>query len=160
MVDAAQSDVPEVKSTKIPFIAAIAMLLAGIIFGLYIAYSGILAAVTAPSPPQNDAKAETTDELAFVALDPIVVSIVDDQNRYLLKFVGSLDVNPAAIAEIELLKPRIADILNGYLRALTLEDIEQPAALIKIRSHLLHRVRVVAGEQNINDLLIVEFVMN
>jgi len=77
-----------------------------------------------------------------------------------LRFVGSLEVSPDAVGEVEILKPRITDILNGYLRALELEDFEEPAALLRIRSQLLHRVMIVAGEDRIRDLLIIEFVIN
>lgn len=98
--------------------------------------------------------------LTFVPLDPLLISIKDGTDDRILRFVAQLDVNPRAVSEIENIKPRIVDILNGYLRALEIKDLEAPAALMKIRSQMLHRVRIVAGENRINDLLIMEFVLN
>ena len=56
--------------------------------------------------------------------------------------------------------PPIIDVLNGYLRALEVTDIEDPAALTRLRSQMLRRAQVVAGPERINDLLIMEFVLN
>lgn len=154
----------ETKTSKLPIFLGIVMMLAGAGGGFLISQSGAQSNTSAENKPESEknktAPSSEVANLAFVPLDPIVASFSEGQNRRLLKFVGNLDVDPAAVAEVEILKPRIADILNGYLRALELEDLEEPAALLKIRSQLLHRVRIVAGEDRINDLLIVEFVIN
>ena len=90
----------------------------------------------------------------------MLITLSNGSDRQLLRFTAQLDVNPSAVEEVEKIKPRIIDILNGYLRALEVEDLEAPAALIKIRSQMLHRVRIVAGENRVNDLLVMEFVLN
>ena len=56
--------------------------------------------------------------------------------------------------------PRILDMLNGYLRAVAVNELERPAALVRIRSHLLRRVQIITGEGRIRDFLITEFVLN
>ncbi len=56
--------------------------------------------------------------------------------------------------------PRVVDVLNGYLRALEIQDIESAAALTRLRAQMLRRVQIVAGPGRINDLLIMEFVLN
>lgn len=148
------------KGGKVLFlITALAMIL-GIAGGGWVNMSGIISSGMSEPTFEEAAISQDAAMPAFVMLDPIVVSLKDGDERFLLKFVGSLDVTPQSLTEVEALKPRIADIINGYLRALELEDFEKPAALLQIRSHLLHRVRLVAGENRIKDLLVIEFVIN
>ena len=59
-----------------------------------------------------------------------------------------------------LLKPRVMDVLNGFLRAVEVQELEDPAALIRLRAQMLRRIQIVVGEGRVNDLLIVEFVLN
>ena len=59
-----------------------------------------------------------------------------------------------------LLRPRILDVLNGYLRAVEVAELEDPSALVRLRAQMLRRIQVVAGEGRVNDLLISEFVLN
>ena len=56
--------------------------------------------------------------------------------------------------------PRILDVLNTYLRAVEVRDLEQPASLARLRAQMLRRVQVVTGEGRVRDLLITEFVLN
>ena len=165
MADIAEVDdqVPEERS-KLPVIVAVLTSLLGAAGGYFAVNAGIFGAPeesTSQVKPQNrTAPTSEVQDLVFVQLDPIIISFSRGNERRLLRFVGSLEVVPSSVGEVEILKPRIVDILNGYLRALEIEDLEEPAALYKIRSQLLHRVRIVAGEDRINDLLVVEFVLN
>ena len=61
---------------------------------------------------------------------------------------------------VETVQPRVVDVLNSYLRAVKVADLEDPSALVRLRSQMLRRVQVVAGPGNVNDLLVMEFVMN
>jgi flagellar FliL protein len=56
--------------------------------------------------------------------------------------------------------PRIQDVLNTYLRAVDVEDLEEPAALLRLRAQMLRRVQVVVGDGPVRDLLVTEFVLN
>jgi len=58
------------------------------------------------------------------------------------------------------LKPRIVDVLNGYLRAVTFAEMADPNALARLRGQMLRRIQVVTGEGRVKDLLIMEFVLN
>ena len=98
--------------------------------------------------------------LAFVPLDPFVVSLRDGSTNALLRFTAQLEVADGASAEVEAIKPRIMDVLNGYLRAVDLEDLASATALDRLRGQMLRRVQVVAGAGNVKDLLIIEFVLN
>ncbi len=164
MTDAAELEVPPPpKKSKLPLILGFVLLLAGAGGGFTLVKIGIIggktnevagdSTETSNIPPENE-------DVAFVPLDPMVITLSSGSDRQLLRFTAQLDVNPAAVEEVEKIKPRIIDILNGYLRALEVEDLEAPAALIKIRSQMLHRVRIVAGENRVNDLLVMEFVLN
>jgi flagellar FliL protein len=97
---------------------------------------------------------------AFVTLDPIIVNLPEGSARSFLRFAGSLEVVPGTEAEVETIKPRIMDVLNGFLRSLTLEDVSDPTALTRLRSQMLRRIQVVDGGDRIRDLLIIEFVVN
>lgn len=165
MADMADDDNQfEEKKSKSSIIAATFTILIGAVVGYFSVDLGFIGAPKTADVqqdfPNRTAPTSEIADLAFVPLDPIIISFSRGNQRQLLRFVGNLEVDPAAISEVEILKPRIIDILNGYLRALQLEDLEEPAALLKIRSQLLHRVKIVAGEERINDLLIVEFVLN
>ena len=55
--------------------------------------------------------------------------------------------------------PRVLDVLNTYLRAVEVRDLEEPSSLVKLRAQMLRRVQVVTGEGKVRDLLITEFVL-
>ena len=76
--------------------------------------------------------------------------------RHLL-FRAEMEVNPDYKSEVTTLLPRVVDVLNGYLRALDISDIEAPSALTRLRAQMLRRVQIVAGPGRVNDLLIVSF---
>jgi flagellar FliL protein len=54
----------------------------------------------------------------------------------------------------------VLDVLNTYLRAVQARDIEDPAALARLRAQMLRRIQVVTGDGQVRDLLITEFVLN
>ena len=56
--------------------------------------------------------------------------------------------------------PRVLDVLNTYLRAVEVRDLEQPSSAARLRAQMLRRVQVVTGEGRVRDLLVTEFVMN
>ena len=61
---------------------------------------------------------------------------------------------------MEELLPRVTDVLNGYLRAVSVEKLEEPTALIMLRAQMLRRIQIITGEGRVRDLLIMEFVLN
>ncbi len=96
----------------------------------------------------------------FVALDPLVISLPGSNGRDHLRFAAQLEVVPNRAEEVAAIKPRIIDVLNGYLRAVEIETLEDPTALTRMRAHMLRRIQVVAGEGRVKDLLIMEFVLS
>lgn len=127
--------------------------------GFYATYAGLIlggkdTATTAPTAP------EALPDIAFVPVDPVVISLGRAGGNRHLRMTAQLEVARPHAAEVQLLAPRILDVLNGYLRAIDLSQIEDPAALLRIRAQLLRRIQIVTGEGRVRDLLITEFVVN
>lgn len=153
-------DAPKKKS-KLPLIIGLVLMLALGGGGFYAVYSGL---ILGPAHPETEAHGDETTpeplpEIAFVPLDPMVISLNGSSARH-LRFSAQLEVPLAHQKEVEHLKPRVMDVLNGYLRAVDISDLEDPSALIRLRAQMLRRVQIVVGEGRVRDLLIIEFVLN
>lgn len=149
------------KKSKLPLILGLVMLLAGGGGGFMAVQMGIIGGsrdAAHGEEPQEDP--EPLPPIAFVPLDPLVISLSAQSRSTHLRFSAQLEVDPQYIADVEAVKPRIIDILNGYLRAVAPADLEDPTALVRLRAQMLRRVQVVAGEGRVRDLLIMEFVLN
>ena len=161
-----ESDSPEgapSKGSKKPLVIGIVLALLGGGGGFFAVQSGFSSADTHEEAAQGHGdESHVSDALAatFVALDPLVISLPRTGGRDHLRFSAQLEVTPEYAAEVEAIKPRIVDVLNGYLRAVELVELEDPAALTRLRGQMLRRVQIVAGEGRIRDLLIMEFVLS
>lgn len=96
----------------------------------------------------------------FLALDPITVSLAPDQSARHLRFTAQIETAPEALAAVTAVKPRILDVLNGYLRAVDVAELESPAAMPRLRAQMLRRVQLVGGGEAVRDILITEFILN
>ncbi len=152
----APEEAPEPKKGKKGLLIGLvlALLLGGGSF--YAVFSGM---VLAPAEEMADAKPqlEETKKATFVPLDPIVVSL-GRTSAYQLRFSAELEVEPTKKDDVANLKPRILDVLNGYLRAVEVQDLQDPAALVWLRVQMLRRIELVTGKGHVKDLLITEFV--
>lgn len=101
-----------------------------------------------------------SDGLAFVPVEPMTVAIGDPSNHRYLRFRAELEVGEEAEADITKMMPRVVDVLNTYLQSLEMEDIEDPSALLTLRSQMRRRVDLVVGGDRVHDLLVMEFVVN
>jgi len=161
MSDAPPSDEEEAqKASKLPLIIGVILALAGGGGGFFAVWSGM---ILQPSAPKQEASKSAGEEdkldIAYVAIDPLVISLPSSSSARHLKFRAQLEVPTAAEEEVGKVLPRVVDVLNSYLRALEPSDLEDPASLTRLRSQMLHRVQVVTGEGKVNDLLIMEFVL-
>lgn len=149
--------------SKLPLIAGLVLALAGAGGGYFAVTGGYVP--LGHSGVEHDGKdaehAETEHEVktGFVPIDPIMVSMGKNGDRH-LRFRAQLEVKASAQHDVQQLLPRVVDVLNGYLRALDLQDLSDPAALTRLRGQMLRRVQVVAGRDRIRDLLVMEFVLN
>ena len=163
--DAAGDDQePKKKSSKMPLIIGLVLAVLGGGGGFYAASSGLLpfggAHEAAVEGHGTGAPLEPLGNVAFLELPTLVASLGSVNDMHHLRFQANLEVDKTYLADVELLQPRILDVLNSYLRALEPRDIESPGALIKLRSQMLRRIQLVAGEGRVRDLLVAEFVLN
>lgn len=100
------------------------------------------------------------EDIAFVPVDPITISLNSNQAVQHLRFRAQLEVNAEHRRDVMAVLPRVTDVMNSYLRALELGDLTGPLALARLRAQLLRRVQVATGKGQVRDLLIMEFVLN
>ena len=160
------ADVPDArpsKGSKIPLMLGLVLALVGGSGGFFVVNSGILGG-QAPSSNAAEADSEAgevpSETFAFVAIEPLIISLPSSNGRDHLRFAAQLEVDPKYSASVEAVKPRIVDVLNGYLRAVDLAELEDPAALMRLRAQMLRRIQVVTGKGQVKDLLIMEFVLS
>lgn len=162
-----ETEEPRKKSVLLPMLAGVglAIILGGA--GFLAARSGLipdLAVLVHPAAAEKDGHdagaGDTAAEVAFLPLEPIVVSLGPAAGSRYLRFRGELEVDPAHQAEVRRVMPRILDTLNGYLRAVSVAELEDPGALLLLRAQMLRRIQIVVGEAAVSDLLIVEFVLS
>jgi len=127
--------------------------------GFYATYAGLIL-----GPPSEDSHAAESDlpplpEIAFIALEPMAVSLGSSANAKYLRFSAQLDVDPASEEAVMMVLPRIVDVLNTYLRAVSEDELGKPAALERLRAQMLRRIQVVTEHGQVKDLLITEFVL-
>ena len=101
-----------------------------------------------------------SDGLSFIPVEPMTVAIGNPADRRFLRFRAELEVAEEAEGDISKMLPRVMDVLNTYLQSLEMSDIEDPSALLKLRSQMRRRVDLVVGGDRVHDLLVLEFVVN
>lgn len=169
---AAPQDVAPKKKSKKPLLLALIVAVAGGGGGFYATWSGMIGGSSekaaqaegggepAAGHGGEGASADAMSNVAFVPVTPVVISLGEESSSRHLRMTAQLEVGPSFATEVAHLMPRILDILNGYLRAIEVAELEDPAALVRIRAQLLRRIQIVTGEGRVRDLLITEFVLN
>ncbi|QFT58379.1 Flagellar FliL protein [Sulfitobacter sp. THAF37] len=155
-----EPEAPPKKASKLPLLLGILLGLAGAGGGFYATWSGLILGTDPHENAAPEAQKAPSADVAYVAVEPLVVSLRGAGQNQHLKFRAHLETSPESQPEVEKLLPRVTDVLNSYLRALEVADIEDPAALTRLRAQMLRRVQVVTGQGHVNDLLIMEFVLN
>jgi flagellar FliL protein len=147
-------------------------LILGVVLALVGGGGGYWAVTSGPFAPESDAAdhdgAETdvhapTDpptEVAFVPLETLVISLGPEQAARHLMFTAELEVDPAHEDEVTRLSPRVLDVLNSYLRVISVAELSDPTSLARLRAQMLRRIQVVTGAGRVHDLLVTQFVVN
>jgi len=148
------------KKSKMPLILGVVLALVGGGGAFFAASSGMFHGAPASDKKEMPKDAEKKMLPSFVELEPIIVSLSPNAKHQYLQFRAQIEAKPEYAAEVEALKPRIVDVLNGYLRAIDPAELERPSALSQFRAQMLRRIQVVAGPNRVTDLLIMEFVLN
>jgi flagellar FliL protein len=160
MADAEQpQDAVPKKRSKLPLILGLvgALGLGG--GGFYATWSGLLFGPGKSHAGAGEHVAALPD-VQFVAIEPLIISLGRNAQSNHLRFTAQLEVNGSHAPEVTHLLPRILDVLNGYLRAVDMVELEDPAALVRLRAQMLRRIQIVTGEGRVRDLLVTEFVLN
>lgn len=152
-------DVAPKKTLKKPILIGVvlAVLLGGA--GFYVTWSGMILSDGGPMA-ENATTVADLPAIAFVPMDPLVISLGPGSDDRHLRLTAQLEVNESYAADVTKLLPRIADVMNGYLRAVAPQEFDEPAALVKMRAQLLRRIQIVTGSGRVRDLLVTEFVLN
>ncbi len=152
------------KGSKLGLILGVVLALVLGAGGFYAVYSGLILAPADASHAEAEAgehePATALGPVAFVPLEPLVISLGKGATSQHLRFRAQLEVKPGAEADVSALSPRVMDVLNSYLRAVSVADLEDPTALIDLRAQMLRRIQLVTGDGRVKDLLIMEFVLN
>lgn len=163
---------PAKKKSKLPMIIGLVLGLAGAGGGFFAVQSGLLpfGKTAAPEPahvakaaPEGVDKGESAQDianLAYIEMEPIVITLRKASGINQLRFRAQLEVDQVNQAEVEKVLPRVVDVLNSYLRALELADLTDPMALPKLRAQMLRRINIATGQGRVRDLLIMDFVLN
>ena len=125
--------------------------------GFFVTYSGLLGG-GGGDHAEDEHKVAESESVEFVRMDPLTVSLGRKATARQLKFSAQLEVEPNYREEIEVLLPRVVDVLNTFLRAVDETELEDPTAMVRLRAQMLRRIQVVTGEGRVKDLLIMEFV--
>lgn len=174
MADAAAEGGERPKKSRLILIAAGgALLLGGASF--YAVWSGLVPLAGGKDAAQDEAK-DTTSEgggsldrpyegtpgvlPAFVAMAPLTISLGPDAGARHLKVAVTLEIDPARREGVEATLPRVADVLNTFLRAVEPEFLADPRRMARLRAQMLRRVQLVTPQGSVRDLLIQEFVLN
>jgi len=131
--------------------------------GFFAVYSGLLLGSEDQAADTGHGDELVVDQLqpvSFVPLDPLVISIGRGSAARHLRFRAELEVAPGSETDVTKLSPRVMDVLNSYLRAVEVTDLEDPSALVALRAQMLRRIQLVTGEGRVRDLLIMEFVLS
>lgn len=150
------------KKSKMPLILGLTLALAGGVGGFYATWSGMILGGGGKTDHADAEYNETTDsfaDIAFVEIDPLTISVDARPQNRILRFRAQLEVPKSHKADVTKLLPRVVDVLNSYLRALEVADLEDQTALTRLRAQMLRRVQVVTGKNRVNDFLIMEFVL-
>jgi flagellar FliL protein len=155
--NATPDDAPKKKS-KLPLILGLigALALGG--GGVFATYSGMILGDSAGHGAAHEPSA--MPDVSFVAVDPIVISLNVQSSARHLRFASQLEVQNPYGPDVAALLPRIVDVLNSYLRAVEVAQLEDPSALVLLKAQMLRRIQIVTGEGRVRDLLISEFVLN
>lgn len=166
MAEEEQRDEEPKKKSKLPLVLGVVLMLVLGGGGFFAVYSGMLLAPEGqhgeePLAEMDDDPLAPLPSVAFVPIEPLIVNLIDTSGRSRhLRFQAQLEVPIKHEQEVITLLPRVVDVLNGYLRAVEVSELENPSALVRLRAQILRRLQIVAGDGRVKDVLIMEFVIN
>lgn len=97
---------------------------------------------------------------SYVPLEPLVIPLSAEARSRHLRVTLQLEVRTEAKEAVIAVTPRVLDVLNTFLRAVDEREFENPRAMARLRAQMLRRIRLVAPEDAVQDVLIQEFLLN
>ncbi|MFC4351150.1 flagellar basal body-associated FliL family protein [Fodinicurvata halophila] len=135
------------------FILLPLLILGGGAAALY--FTGMLDKLLVPVEAGEKEEGKTEDLRVFYELPDMLVNLNSNDGRSgYLKLSISLELkDPAALAALEKVQPRIIDSFQVYLRELRVDDLEGSAGMQRLREELLMRANTTVDEPEISDVL-------
>ena len=116
---ASEPDEPPKKASKLPLILGLLLALVGGGGGFYATFSGLLMGGESHEEAAHEPQVEGLPDVAFVPVEPMIVSLTPGVTNQHLRFRANLEVPSQYQQDVTLLLPRVVDVLNGsnrYLR--------------------------------------------
>ena len=151
---------PPVKKGKFKVILCLVLAIVGAGAGFFVVSEGLIPTGSGAEKSATMKHPAATGKVAFVELPAVMISISGAPEIRHIRFRAHLEVEPARKAEVAHLVPRVMDVLNGYLRAIEVAELEDSLALMRLRAQMLRRVQLIIGPGAVRDLLVMEFVLS
>lgn len=149
------------RKSRTAMLLAFCTFLAGAGVGFWGTYTGKLLPLVSGEQAKVQEKGHAAlPDIAFVEMEPMTISLRRPAQGRHLRFRAQIEVPIAYASDVERLLPRVVDVLNGYLRAVEPADLEDSASLTRLRSQMLRRIQMVCGDERVNDILIMEFIIS
>jgi len=130
----------------------------GLAGGAGTVFSGVLNPLLTDGPPAL-ATSQAMADIAMLPIPPIIVPVRVAERPAKIRLTVHIETTARGAEQTKKLLPRIADVINGYLRAVDPEILAEPRSFEKTRAALLRRARLVAGEDLVRDVLIQELLI-
>ncbi|MFA3919240.1 flagellar basal body-associated FliL family protein [Ruegeria hyattellae] len=168
MTDVTAEDTEEpTKPGKMGLVMAVLLAVVGAGTGFFLASSGKVPLLGGKKTEQahveaagHVSKSYADVKVVFVDLPPVLISLESKRGTRHLRFHAQVEVETKYQTDVEAIIPRIVNVMNSYLRALSLAELQDPLALPRLRAQLLRRLSIVSGEGRVRDLLVMEFILN
>lgn len=153
------AEAPPKKKILVPIIVGIvgALCLGGGAF--YAVYSGLVLS-NDPKPAEQASTLDRRPLPIYMPIEQLTLSLATPSGAQHLRLSAHIEIANNRLAEAEAYRPRFLSVMNTYLRAVEPRDLQDPAALIRLRAQILRRLQMVAGEDLVEDFLITEFILN
>lgn len=130
----------------------------GYIFGTKSGGKGVESAVApAPAPAETGA---SMDIGPLLAIDDIIVNLLDDQETRYLKAAITLELDtPAGVDEVENRKPQVRDAILLLLSSKTLAELRDLQGKLQLRAELMERINGFLQKGKVKTIYFTDFVV-
>ncbi len=96
------------------------------------------------------------DGLYFVELPRMKINVQSDNHTFIETRIALELSQASAKRDIQAVLPRITDAVNGYLREMSLSELQESGSLYKVKEALLERINFLIAPAHITDVLFKE----